>query len=303
MKSCPDTHQQNGIAERTVDLIKTTSRTNDLATGLNDHLLDYSHKYAAVQLSRTPMDASKVSSLSIWPHAPFQHPSLDLAPFGCLAYGHMGKDPQDPNHGSRATPGIFLGHDPIACGYRIYRSDSSQVKVYAYATFNIHSFPFLTQQLIGKRPGTIMDNNWRQHAISLYRMVPNHAAANYFVGKQLEFEISRSWYPTYSLTWRAHAQAVLTSSASNNSDLVGQEVVLAHYNGHPSTLSAQDRQLLNSTRVESLVIPMSPLKTGQTLLACWHSGPEAPNVRSLLKWSYPDAKTLADLTYALLCLQ
>uniref|UniRef100_A0A7S0TZN6 Integrase catalytic domain-containing protein n=1 Tax=Hemiselmis andersenii TaxID=464988 RepID=A0A7S0TZN6_HEMAN len=149
--AAPDVHPQNGIAEKTVDLVKSTTRTNLLHAGLSNIFLDDAHEYACVQLNNTPMDKSGIAPLSLWPSAPFMHSTLSRFPFGCRIYGHTGKDPHAPNTGTRADVGIFLGHEPNSCSYRIYHSDAMTVKL---------SDDCLANYLVGKQLEVTLPQSW-----------------------------------------------------------------------------------------------------------------------------------------------
>jgi len=184
------------------------------------------------------------------------HHTLPLLPFGCLAWGFTGKDPHDPNMGTRLTVGVFVGHDATRCAYLLYHMDSNSIKDYAYINHDPHHFPILATQLLGERPTCLMDNDWRQHALYPLKRVSDLAAADFLAGKQIEFDLPLDWYPSYKHSWRARAHAPARSTLKGNTNLRGLTVIIGHYNGPPDTLSPADLQALSGAKPSFLTIPM-----------------------------------------------
>ena len=327
LTSCaPNTHSGNGIAERAVGLIKTASRVCTKHACISTMLLDHAHICAAQQLSIAP-SASPIfgriqSPASAWlfatgSPAPFLHNTLEQAPFGCLVYGHVGKVSSAPNTDDRTRPGVFLNHDPLSTSYRVFHSDRKKVMSYAHVTFVPTRFPYCEQYFAGERPGT-QDTadllEWRQHSIYPLPKVDDEALANFVVGKQVHVSLT-DLYPEYPHPWRAICQGIYRPQHKSLTEVTAMRLVFSGYSGPLSSLSKADRNTATALAEHSaaitpleIIVPVSALKTGQTLPADdgrdhWYRPPRGsairpPNLRDLLKSNYPTARSLADIAYA-----
>jgi len=316
--SAPYAHQGNGISEKTVDLCKSLARINALQAGTSLALYDDLLDCCCQQLSQTPTTASVVtvpsspgsppsplSPASIWtalsPHPPpFTHPTLEHAPWGCIAWGIVGKTTHLPNTAPRSLPGVYLGHDKLSCGYRIYHADRDKIYVYGsgHIKFDPSRFPFKEQQLMGERPGTLVDTNWRQHATVHHTKVPDGDLAHFLCGKQIQVDLPRSAYPTYPHPWRALCHSVVVSK--NAAQTVGVRLVFSHYLGDISTLSPHDQKIASGITPQEIFVPVSPPTSGSSLPAYWNTPllQDKPiTLRQLLKSQYPEARCMADYAY------
>ena len=321
----PNTHSGNGVAERAVGLIKTASRICSKNACISTMLLDHAHVCAAQQLSATPSALpifGKIQSpMSAWlfatgSPAPFLHSTLDMAPFGCLAHGHVGKVSSNPNTADRSRPGIFLNWDPIATGYRIFHSDRKSVMTYAHVSFTPTRFPYCEQYFAGERPGTqdIADLEWRKHSIYPIHRVDDESAANFLVGKQVQLSL-HGLYPEYPHPWTAICHSIYRPQTTSLAEVIAMRLVFSGYSGSLSSLSPTDRIAATALSQHSadavpleIIVPVSPLRTGQHLPADdgrdhWYrpprgSGIRPPNLRDLLKQNYPTARSLADIAHA-----
>ena len=320
LSSCaPNSHHSNGIAERAVALIKEAGRAGLIQAGLNNALLDVAYECAAQQLSYAPSKnpiMGKIQSPSeAWPTAPFLHPSLKRGVFGSLAFGHTGKQSDAPNTGKRALPGIYVGHNPLSTGIRIFHSDSKSIQTYAHVQLFPLRFPYREQMFSGERPGTLADRDWRQSAIHPARILPDADVANFAVGKQLQVPLPQSMFPTYPGKWHAMCQGVYNpQTPASLSGVTAMRLIFTAYDGSTSDLSATDRQTLRAFHdptsklpPQEIFIPISPFTSKQKLPRDngrdhWfryqdspHQSP--PSLREILKEAYPNARTLADYAY------
>jgi len=91
----PHTHVQNPKAERSVGRVKETMRKDKHQAATLDYLLPYAYMHACQSLNCQPTSADPTGSyqspLCIWPTAPFQHEAQSIHPWGCCAFGFIGK--------------------------------------------------------------------------------------------------------------------------------------------------------------------------------------------------------------------
>jgi len=320
LSSCaPNSHHSNGIAERAVALIKEAGRAGLIQAGLNNSLIDVAYECAAQQLSYAPSKnpiMGKIQSPSeAWPTAPFLHPSLKRGVFGSLAFGHTGKQSDAPNTGKRALPGIYVGHNPLSTGIRIFHSDSKSIQTYAHVQLFPLRFPYREQMFSGERPGTLADRDWRQSAIHPARILPDADVANFAVGKQLQVPLPQSMFPTYPGKWHAMCQGVYNPQVpASLSGVTAVRMIFTAYDGSTSDLSTTDRQTLRAfhdptskLQPQEIFLPISTLSSKQKLPKDngrdhwfrYHNAPHQPppSLRDILKQAYPNARTLADYAY------
>jgi hypothetical protein len=321
LSSCaPNSHHSNGIAERAVALIKEAGRAGMIQAGLNDYLLDIAYECAAQQISyapsKTPIMGKIQSPSEAWPQAPFLHPTLKRGVFGCLAFGHTGRQTNAPNTGKRAIPGIYAGHNPFSTGIRIFHSDSKTIQTYAHVQLFPLRFPYREQMFSGERPGTLADRDWRQTSIHPIRIVPDVDVANFAVGKQLQVALPQSMFPTYSAKWHVLCQGAYHPQSPSLLGVIAMRLVFTAYDGPPSDLSASDRQTLRAFHdptsklsPQEILLPISKFsakhklpRDSQNLNDHWFRHADAPlqsppSLRDILKEAYPDARSLADYAY------
>ena len=169
LTSCaPHTHQGNAVAETTVKMVKRVVRRNEHKANTGSKLRAYCWVYSGVQLNRTPSSTDPTGSFrspsTRWPEAPYSHAAQILYPWGCLAFGFVGKNEANPNSASRSKPGIFVGHSSDTSGYLVYHEDEDKVMVYGYIEAFPHVFPCMEMKMAGENPATIASGDWRRYS-------------------------------------------------------------------------------------------------------------------------------------------
>lgn len=292
LEACPKhAHAQNSLAEFGVKTVKSLSRTNNAQAGTpTARLQPYAHQCAAQQYNRTPT-SSGPSPLSLWPSAPWQRPSLQLHPWGCRAFGYVGKDSSAPNTAMRGAPGIFVGIDTFTSAYLVYHEDLDTLRSYAYITAVDTSFPIKDLQRAGELSppdGSINPDSWRRHAPRKLVDVQDGPAAEFLVGKQVLFDLPPNSYPNSPLSWRVRCQSVVYVRSP---PIVAVRCFFVSYSGGDDSLDQYDR----SYSTQFIDIPMSdvpPTAVPNDTLVSFTS------VRKALLATYPSFSTLADLAQA-----
>jgi hypothetical protein len=285
LTSCaPHTHQGNAVAESTVKIIKRVVRRNEHKANTGSKLRAYCWVYSGVQLNRTPSNtdptgASRSPSMR-WPEAPYNHAAQILHPWGCLAYGFVGKDSENPNSASRSRPGIFIGHSTDTSGYLLYHEDTNDVKVYGYLEVFPNVFPCMEMKLAGENPATITGGEWRKYSHFRPKEVADGPFSEFVCGKQLQVKLPQSMYPSFKNSWMATCQRPITLTKSKT---VCMRMVFTGYDGDVTKLSKADQECLKKSKDLWVDIPISPPKhkiDNKDIYA-------GTNLRELLKNTYP----------------
>ena len=122
--AAPRGQHQNHLSELAVNAVKSRGRTVRIAGSVHKSYLSEAYNYAAQAHNRLPSscDPKKLhrSPNQIWEgHPPFTHTSLQLSPFGCRCFPHVGKTTANPNVGTRAPAAVYLGHDMTSTSHRV----------------------------------------------------------------------------------------------------------------------------------------------------------------------------------------
>jgi Reverse transcriptase (RNA-dependent DNA polymerase) len=294
-----DVHQANGRSENSVKTIKSLTRINNAQAGTpSARLQPYAHACAAQQHNRTP-SSSGPSPLSLWPSAPWQHPSSPLHPWGCRVVGFVGKQSQNPNIAMRGRAGIFVGLDTKTSAYLIYHEATDTICSYGYITaVTPYTFPIKDLQWAGELAppdGCLDPDAWRRHAARRLHDVDDGPAAEFLSGKQVCFDLPVSCYPDFTSSWRVRCvRPVYTQS--------GDKVVLVRchfvaYNGGDDSLSPAQRADIG----KFVDIPMSLPKGPTTQLPA--SALSGVTVRAALASTFPAFSTLAEFAQGSAVLQ
>jgi len=312
--AAPRAHHANGEAERSVDLIKTQVRVLLLQSGLSRAFIDHAQVYAACALNKTPTTSPILVKLqppidAFGESPPFNHHYLPLHPFGCLVYGFVGKQTLD-SYASRSIPGVYLGHDPLSTGHRVYHADRDSVLTYSQVHVEPNCFPFREQQSAGERPGSelLHDLAWRSVASTHITKVSDFDIANFLMGKQIVLQFNQSLWPMYPSPWLGLCRSIYTPSVGPVIDKICTKLAL-HYSGLITDLNASDLRLIDAGKHCEVVLPITPLNSDAIVSTkspvLWFQDPrksttrfrDLPSLRELIASTYPTARTLADVAY------
>ena len=116
-KSVPYNPEQNGLAERTIGIVKETAAVLRKDKNLPEWTWQWAMKHAVLLKNITYSTAIKQIPYEVWTEKTFDYNRLKI--FGSVAYGHIPLKLQRPI-GTTARKAIYVGHEDGVKGYLLY---------------------------------------------------------------------------------------------------------------------------------------------------------------------------------------
>ena len=283
----PYVHAPNGKVERAHGVVQDLARTQRVHAGAGDLLWAYSIRYAAKLCNHKPTtaDSAHRSPLQIDPSIPYQHTQLQLPPWGCQMFAHVGqRTDRSTASASRAIPGIFVGIADHGPSYLMYDLDKNRVLKVGYATFDVHNFPLKNMLLAGQafpKTAAIDAHSWRKSAFLCLDELPDEELVEFCSGVQMIVEVPQSFFPEYKHAWRMQVHRP-------SKDASGKTVAVLLYDRYHGPTSALPKDMRNyATHPKESVFSISPSK----------SGPDY-SLRHVLRLTYPTCMRMADMASA-----